>query len=74
MHLLAGEGKIVVVVTHDPMLALMASRRIVMKNGGMTKVISTTEQEHRVFLDIEKVDGWLTTIRETIRQGEVVVA
>ncbi len=56
------------------MLALMASRRIVMKNGGMTKVISTTDQEHRVFLDIEKVDGWLTTLRETIRRGEVVVA
>jgi ABC-type lipoprotein export system ATPase subunit len=74
LHLLAGEGKIVVVVTHDPMLALMASRRIVMKNGGMTKVISTTDQEHRVFLDIEKVDGWLTALRETIRQGEVVVA
>ena len=74
LHLLAGEGKIVIVVTHDPMLALMASRRIVMKNGGMTKVISTTDQEQRIFLDIEKVDGWLTTLRETIRQGEVVVA
>lgn len=72
LRLLAGEGKIVVVVTHDPMLALMASRRIVMKNGGMTKVISTSEQEHRIFKDIEKVDGWLSGLRETIRQGEVV--
>lgn len=72
LRLLAGEGKIVVVVTHDPMLALMASRRIVMKNGGMAKVINTTYQEHEIFLDIERVDGWLTTLRETIRQGEVV--
>ena len=72
LRLLSGEGKIVVVVTHDPMLALMASRRIVMKNGGMTKVISTSEEEQRVFKDIEKVDGWLTGLRETIRQGEVV--
>jgi ABC-type lipoprotein export system ATPase subunit len=72
MRLLSGEGKIVVVVTHDPMLALMASRRIVMKNGGMTKVISTNEDEQRVFKDVERVDGWLTTLRETIRQGEVV--
>jgi ABC-type lipoprotein export system ATPase subunit len=72
LRLLSGEGKIVVVVTHDPMLALMASRRIVMKNGGMTKVISTNEDEQRVFKDIEKVDGWLTALRETIRQGEVV--
>ena len=72
LRLLAGEGKIVVVVTHDPMLALMASRRVVMKNGGMTKVISTTDQEQVIFQDIERVDGWLTTLRETIRQGEVV--
>jgi ABC-type lipoprotein export system ATPase subunit len=72
LHLLAGEGKIVVVVTHDPMLALMSSRRLVMKNGGMTKVISTTAEEHRVYKDIEKVDSWLTGLRETIRQGEVV--
>jgi ABC-type lipoprotein export system ATPase subunit len=72
LRLLAGEGKIVVVVTHDPMLALMASRRIVMKNGGMTKVISTNEDEQRVFRDVERLDGWLTALRETIRQGEVV--
>ena len=56
------------------MLALMASRRIVMKNGGMAKIISTTNQEHRIFLDIEKVDGWLSSLRETIRQGDVVVS
>jgi hypothetical protein len=43
-----------------------------MKNGGMTKVISTNEDEQRVFKDIERVDGWLTALRETIRQGEVV--
>jgi ABC-type lipoprotein export system ATPase subunit len=72
LHLLAGEGKIVVVVTHDPMLALMATRRIVMKNGGMTKLISTSIEEHRIFRDIERVDGWLSSLRETIRQGEMV--
>lgn len=72
LRLLSGEGKIVVVVTHDPMLALMSSRRIVMKNGGMVKVISTNDEEQRVFKDVERVDGWLTELRETIRQGEVV--
>lgn len=72
LRLLSGEGKIVVVVTHDPMLALMASRRIVMKNGGMTKVISTNESEQRIFKDIERVDSWLAALRETIRQGDIV--
>jgi ABC-type lipoprotein export system ATPase subunit len=74
LNLLSGEGKIVVVVTHDPMLALMTSRRIVMKNGGMVKVLDTTEEEHRVFQDLLKIDGWLMALRETIRHGEVVRA
>ena len=72
LRLLSGEGKIVVVVTHDPMLALMASRRIVIKNGGITRIISTSEDEQKVCTDIERVDGWLSGLRETIRQGEVV--
>jgi hypothetical protein len=54
------------------MLALMTSRRVVMKNGRMTKVIKTSDCEHKVFLDIEKVDNWLMSLREAIRQGEVV--
>jgi len=69
---LAGEGKIVLVVTHDPFLALMASKRIVMKNGGIVKVLMTSDEERRVFTDLERVDGWLSSLRETIRRGEVV--
>jgi hypothetical protein len=50
----------------------MASRRIVMKNGGMVKIIRTSDEEKRVFIDLERVDGWLSSLRETIRRGEVV--
>jgi ABC-type lipoprotein export system ATPase subunit len=72
LNLLAGQGKIVIVVTHDPMLALMASRRIVMRNGGMAKVLATSIREREVFSEIEKADRWLASLRETLRQGEVV--
>lgn len=74
LDLLAGEGKIVVVVTHDPMLALMTSRRVVMKNGGMVRVIDTSPGEQKVCEDLTKVDDWLMDLRETIRRGEVVGA
>lgn len=74
LELLAGEGKIVVVVTHDPMLALMTSRRIVMKNGGVCKLIDTSTDERRVCEDLSRVDDWLMNLRETIRRGEVVEA
>jgi ABC-type lipoprotein export system ATPase subunit len=74
LELLSGEGKIVVVVTHDPMLALMTSRRVVMKNGGMMRVIETPPGEQNVWEDLAKVDDWLRNVRDTIRRGEVVVA
>jgi len=74
LKLLSGEGKIVVVVTHDPMLALMTSSRIVMKNGGIVKVIKTSESEKSVWQELARVDQWLISLRETIRRGEAVGA
>ena len=72
LELLAGEGKIVMVVTHDPMLALMPSRRVVMRNGGMYRIIDTSKEERTVCEDLTRVDDWLMSLRETIRQGNVV--
>jgi ABC-type lipoprotein export system ATPase subunit len=72
LELLACEGKIVVVVTHDPVLALMATRRIVMKNGGMVDVITTSPQEQQICCKITEVDNWLLSLRETIRRGDLV--
>ncbi len=72
LRLLSGEGKIVVVVTHDPLLALMTERRIVMKNGGMVKVISTTQEEKSFCEDLDRVDSWLISLRESIRRGESI--
>ena len=54
------------------MLALMTSRRVVMKNGGMVRVIDTSSEEQKVCEDLAKVDDWLMNLRETIRRGEVV--
>jgi ABC-type lipoprotein export system ATPase subunit len=72
LELLACEGKIVIVVTHDPVLALMATRRIVMKNGGMIDVITTTLHEQQLCYKIAEVDNWLLSLREIIRRGDLV--
>ncbi|MDV7393934.1 hypothetical protein RZS08_21320, partial [Arthrospira platensis SPKY1] len=37
LQLLVGEEKVVLMATHDPILALMADQRIVIKNGGILK-------------------------------------
>jgi len=50
----------------------MATRRIVMKNGGMVDVITTSSREQHVCCKIAEVDNWLLSLRETIRRGDIV--
>ncbi|MGZ7048833.1 MAG: ATP-binding cassette domain-containing protein [Methanobacterium sp.] len=69
---LAGHGKIVMVVTHDPVLALMADKRIVMKNGGMKTVINTSQREKKIAKKLNKIDEFMLNLRDMVRNGEVI--
>jgi ABC-type lipoprotein export system ATPase subunit len=70
LRLLLSEEKIVLMATHDPMLALMGDRRIVIKNGGIHKVIDTDEQERAILSDIEILDRKVQSMRQMLRKGE----
>ncbi|MDW5562094.1 MAG: ATP-binding cassette domain-containing protein [Methanomassiliicoccus sp.] len=72
LRLLSGEGKIVIVVTHDPVLALSTSRRIVMRSGGMSSIIERSEGERSVCSRLAEMDDMLISLREVIRNGEMV--
>ena len=72
LKLLASNGKIVMVITHDPMLALMTKRRIVMSNGGIRHVITTTPGEMVVCDELIQIDHYMMTLRDTIRHGGMV--
>ncbi len=74
LNLLAKSGKIVVVVTHDPLLALLASRRVVMSRGAMTKIVERTVDEFHMCGRLAEIDEWLLSLRETIRDGGLVVS
>ena len=69
---LAGHGKIVMVVTHDPVLALMTDKRIVMKNGGMQNVVITSEREKLMSEKLNKIDELMLNLRDRVRNGEVL--
>ncbi len=64
LKVLSGHGKIVMVVTHDPVLALMTDRRIVMKSGGMEKVVGTTEAEKSLSKKLNKIDELMLSLRD----------
>ncbi|ABR55181.1 ABC transporter related [Methanococcus vannielii SB] len=70
LELLSGYGKIVMVITHDPVLALMTTRRVVMKNGGMMEIIETTDEEKEVSKKLSNIDSWMLSMREKVRHGQ----
>ena len=69
MQAIQGGNKAVVLVTHDPYLALTADRRIVMRNGGVHSVIEPTGQEQDIIEDLALIESKLNQIREKIRLG-----
>ncbi|TCU68109.1 ABC-type lipoprotein export system ATPase subunit [Tissierella praeacuta] len=70
LELLVSEDKIVLMATHDPILALMGNRRIVIKNGGIDKIIETSSEEKELLLELEKMDNIIQGMRNRLRIGE----
>jgi len=72
LELLKKYDKIFVFVTHDSRIALLSDFRIVMKNGGMQKLIRTNDQEKRAALELKKIDDVMLEFRKLIRAGEEI--
>jgi ABC-type lipoprotein export system ATPase subunit len=73
VSLLADKEKIVLISTHDSLLALSADRRIVIQNGGIYKILETSAEEQRSLVHIEALGNVLASIRNRLRHGEVIV-
>ncbi len=69
---LAKSEKIVIISTHDPLLALNADKRIVIKHGGISKVLLTTDKERYSIEKIRYLDNLLLDIRRRLRIGDVI--
>lgn len=72
LSFLLSQDKIVLMATHDPMLALLGDKRIVIKNGGIHKIIETTDEERSMLEEIEKVDLKVQNLRASLRRGEIL--
>lgn len=70
LELLVKEDKIVLIATHDPVLALMGEKRIVISNGGIASIIETTEEEREVLGKLEKMDKYIQAMRTNLRYGK----
>lgn len=72
LDLLVGNNKIVLMATHDPILALMGDRRIVIKNGGIAKVMESNPEEKQILGKLEELDDVVQSMRNQLRYGEVL--
>ncbi|WP_058304129.1 ATP-binding cassette domain-containing protein [Gorillibacterium timonense] len=70
LRMLVRVGKIVLMATHDPLLALAAHRRITLSGGGIVQVLTTSDEEKRLLSRLKQADTALLAIRETLRRGE----
>jgi ABC-type lipoprotein export system ATPase subunit len=65
-------NKAVIFVTHDPLLAMITDRRIVMKNGAVTSVLEPRGIEAEMVSHIAGIDAFLVELREKIRAGDLI--
>ena len=72
IKILVEEGKIVLIVTHDPSLALSADKRIVIKDGGVVKILNTSLKEKGIAHYLNWIENYGLDIREKIRKGEEI--
>ncbi|MDR3440523.1 ATP-binding cassette domain-containing protein [Telmatospirillum sp.] len=72
LELLVKKEKIVIMATHDPLLALMADRRLVIQNGAIERVIETSAREKAVLVELEKMDAVMQRLRLRLRAGEEI--
>lgn len=69
MDLLVGNDKIVLMSTHDPLLALLAPRRVVLARGGIRSVRDRTTAELDLLAEFEELDTRTSLVRELLRSG-----
>lgn len=69
LAVLTKNDKIVLISTHDPLLALRADRRIVIRNGGIADIIETSEEEKASLAHIENLQRTLSAVQHDLRTG-----
>ena len=72
LDLLVSSDKIVLMATHDPTLALIADKRIIIKNGGISKIIKTSPEEKKILSKLEEMDNIIQKMRTDLRNGEIL--
>ncbi|MDR2634155.1 MAG: hypothetical protein LBC51_11140 [Treponema sp.] len=72
LALLAGEAKILLIATHDPVLALLGNRRLCIQKGAVQRIIQTTHAEQRNLAFLSALNTRFLGLRELLREGALL--
>ena len=72
LSLLAAKEKIVIVSTHDPLIALSSDRRAVISGGAVSAVIERQKKEGVWRTLLEESDRKMTLLKDKLRRGEII--
>lgn len=70
LDILIDRQKIVLMATHDPILALSGHYRLVLGNGALRRVLRTSPAELALLARLRTADRQLADIRQLLRAGE----
>ncbi|CAH2601721.1 ATP-binding cassette domain-containing protein [Rhodovastum atsumiense] len=73
LRLFTSRGKIVLLSTHDPLLALSGARRVIIRNGGIAAVVATSPEEQALQAELQAHDHRLARLRDAVRRGETLL-
>lgn len=69
LEILVAKDKLVILSTHDPLLGLLGSRRVVIRQGTVACVLETSARERKGLEQLERWDRCLAALRERLRSG-----
>jgi ABC-type lipoprotein export system ATPase subunit len=69
LDLLLASDKIIVMATHDPVLALGADRRLVFAHGAVRKIQTRTSQEQKILVRLQAMEDQTSRVRAMLRAG-----
>jgi len=69
IEIIKSSEKIIIFVTHDPVIALLTKTRIIMENGAVKKILTQNESETSAAKNLIELDKRMGLIRENLRAG-----
>ena len=70
LDMLLKSNKLIFIVTHDPHTALIAEKRIIMKNGSIFNVIDKSEEEKEILNKLKLMYDFQLECQSKLRKGD----